>query len=299
MNTMSLKKSQSSSFVMLSFAAAVCLSFVLGMTAPVFGQQDETKRVRLRPVQPVSAKPQPKAAKDKAAQKEDGKKPLLRTYVGFALDEVDDAVREYLDLPFGFGVLVAHVVDGSPAEKAGVKEKDIIMSLDGQKLTTPQHLQVLAATYSKGDKVELEVLRKGATTKLQITLGEAQLPPLATVGDDADASSVMTFTSVDSTTPTAVQVLPRANGDHLFVRPSADPGAVQKQVQEYREKMSEWMKQPAATRGQAPTLKLNVNPRQAEVRVHRVKKVGNEEDKSEEAETKVGNLNGHRVVDLA
>ena len=257
----------------------------------MFAQQgDETKKARPKP--PSVKLTQPKQNVAPAARKTDADekaadRPLLRTYVGFALAEVDDAVREYLDLPHGFGVLVAHVVEGSPAERAGVKDKDIIMSFDGQRLTTPTHLQVLAATYSKGDKVELELIRKGATKTVQITLGEAQLPPLTAADDEADPSSVMIFTPTDSTTPTAVQVLPQGDGKYFYVAPSADPGAIQKQVQEYREKMSEWMKQPAATRGPAPTLKLNVSPHKQEVRVHRVRKVGDDEGKTEKTETKV------------
>jgi membrane-associated protease RseP (regulator of RpoE activity) len=288
---MSLKFCLSPSTIRCSLTAAVFLSIVLplGMSGPAFAQQGEEKKARPKPAQPAPAKRQPLVAADKIVKKEEasGKKPLVRTYVGFALAEVDDAVREYLELPLGFGVLVAHVVEGGPAEKAGVQDKDIIMSFDGQRLTTPEHLQLLAATYSKGDTVELELLRKGAAKKVQVTLGEAQLPPLtAADGDEgADASGVMTFTSADSATPTAVQVLPDAKGNYLYAVPSADPAAVQKQVQEYREKMSEWMKQPAATRGPAPTLQLNMNPRQTEVRVHRVEKLENGEGTTEQTET--------------
>ena len=204
------------------------------------------------------------------SEREPAPQSAKRAYLGIAPGPVADEVREYLDLPVGFGVAVDHVVKDSPAAKAGLKEKDILMSFDGQRLTTPHHLQVLAATYAKGDKVELVVLRKGAEHKLQVVLGEAELPALSAVEidlEDSIARGIGMLPAVqDSASPTVVQVVPEGGWQRLSAITELDQDAIREQVDEYRKKMSEWMKQPAAERGPAPMLKLDMPPGNAQTR---------------------------------
>ena len=63
------------------------------------------------------------------------------------------------------------VVAGSPAETAGLKDNDIIVSLDGQAIDGQHQLDMLLLQHAPGDKVSLSVLRDGKTISVDLTLG--------------------------------------------------------------------------------------------------------------------------------
>ncbi|OGL38385.1 hypothetical protein A3J32_03460 [Candidatus Saccharibacteria bacterium RIFCSPLOWO2_02_FULL_46_7] len=62
---------------------------------------------------------------------------------------------------------------GSPAEKAGLREKDIIVKIDGKTIDEKNSLTSILSQYSVGDTVELTVNRDGQTLTLKATLEAA------------------------------------------------------------------------------------------------------------------------------
>lgn len=100
----------------------------------------------------------------------------MRTWLGVATSGVHPVLRQHLELEEGFGVLVSHIPDGSPAAEAGLKPGDVLTMLDDQLLTTPEHLAILVRSKNKGDSIELTYLRKGEQLKTTVTLGEHELP---------------------------------------------------------------------------------------------------------------------------
>lgn len=70
------------------------------------------------------------------------------------------------------GAYVSSVVSGSPAEKAGVKEEDIITKIDGKELKTGESIADIISKKKVGDKVDIEVWRNEETQKLSATLEE-------------------------------------------------------------------------------------------------------------------------------
>src|SRR5437868_11207897 len=99
---------------------------------------------------------------------------VARGRIGVQIQEVtrDHATSFGLDRPRG--ALVNSVEKGSPAEKAGVDVADIIVSFDGKNVDAQSDLPRLVGATRPGTSVPLEVFRKGATKKLQITVGELQ-----------------------------------------------------------------------------------------------------------------------------
>lgn len=71
------------------------------------------------------------------------------------------------------GELVREVVDGSSADKAGVKISDILTQFDGQQLTEENSLNQVIRTKKVGDVVKLRIFREGKTLDLSVVLGEA------------------------------------------------------------------------------------------------------------------------------
>jgi serine protease Do len=74
------------------------------------------------------------------------------------------------------GVLVIEVVDGFPAAKAGLRNDDILVSLNGESTPDLETFKRMIRLYRAGDTVEVSVVRDGKEVKTNITLGE--MPPL-------------------------------------------------------------------------------------------------------------------------
>ncbi len=70
------------------------------------------------------------------------------------------------------GALVEHVVDDSPAEKAGVKDGDVIVAFGGDVVRGPARVTQKLRNSKPGDKVNVEVRRDGRVQKLTVELGE-------------------------------------------------------------------------------------------------------------------------------
>jgi serine protease Do len=66
------------------------------------------------------------------------------------------------------------VLPGKPAEKAGLLEKDVIVEVNGAKITTKNPLQQEIMKYAPGDKITVKYLRNGEEKETEITLGEAE-----------------------------------------------------------------------------------------------------------------------------
>jgi S1-C subfamily serine protease len=64
------------------------------------------------------------------------------------------------------------VIPGSPADKAGLVENDIILELNGQKIDEEHPLAKEIAKHSPGDEVTLKVLSKGEEKTVKVVLGE-------------------------------------------------------------------------------------------------------------------------------
>jgi putative serine protease PepD len=69
------------------------------------------------------------------------------------------------------GAKVAQVLPGTAAETAGLKENDVIVSVDGNQTTEVASLTAWVRSYSVGQQVELLVIRDGEALEVQVTLG--------------------------------------------------------------------------------------------------------------------------------
>jgi serine protease Do len=94
-------------------------------------------------------------------------------YIGIYMVDVNEDMKEKLDLPFEGGVYVAKVVPGSPADKAGIQKGDIIIALNGEKIENSDTLaRDIRQNYNPGDTVTLKIYRDGEYIEKTIVLGE-------------------------------------------------------------------------------------------------------------------------------
>lgn len=100
-----------------------------------------------------------------------------RAYLGvYTVAITPDIAKEY-NLPVSAGVYLYNsakysaIVTDSPAEKAGLRDKDIITAVNGVKIGTAGSLSTLIGEYKPGDTVQLTVIRDGKEIAVNVTLG--------------------------------------------------------------------------------------------------------------------------------
>jgi membrane-associated protease RseP (regulator of RpoE activity) len=100
-------------------------------------------------------------------------------YLGVIVSGVGETVRSQLNLTSGGGLAIQQVMDGSPAEKAGLRKHDIIEKCGDQVLFNGEQFTALVRSHKPGDQVTLEILREGKPQSVNVTLGEQELPKAA------------------------------------------------------------------------------------------------------------------------
>lgn len=70
----------------------------------------------------------------------------------------------------GEGLMVTRVENGSPAQQAGMQRYDVLLTLDGQKLYTPEQLARLVQHEKANNEIELDIIRQAQLMTLQTTL---------------------------------------------------------------------------------------------------------------------------------
>lgn len=105
---------------------------------------------------------------------------IVRPFLGVRYVEITEEIKKKNNLSVDYGVLVARgtetadlaVIPGSPADKAGIIENDIILEIDGIKLTPERSLAGIIRTKQVGDVVSLKILSKGKEKTITVTLEE-------------------------------------------------------------------------------------------------------------------------------
>jgi len=116
------------------------------------------------------------AKKDLEMVKEEGK--IIIPFLGVRYILVNQAIKEKYHLPVDYGAYIVGdeehpaIVPGSPAEKVGLKEKDIILEINGEKISFDNSLAHLIRKYKPYEEVELKVLRKGKVKFFKVKIGE-------------------------------------------------------------------------------------------------------------------------------
>ncbi len=108
-------------------------------------------------------------AKNVVAQlKESGE--VTRGWLGVSIQDVPNDLAEYFDIEEHKGALVADVVPGDPADMAGIRSKDIIVEVNGQKVEDSRELLRLVAGLKVGETAAVKVLRDGKLKNFLVTV---------------------------------------------------------------------------------------------------------------------------------
>lgn len=100
---------------------------------------------------------------------------VRRGQIGVSIQDITAELRSHFDLENGQqGVLITGVGEDSPAEKAGLKDGDIIIAVDGEKTTSAGQLRSQVGIHQIGDKIKISVIRDDEHKKFTVAVGEAQ-----------------------------------------------------------------------------------------------------------------------------
>jgi serine protease Do len=86
---------------------------------------------------------------------------VTRGWLGVAIQDLSGEMAEYYQIESKEGVFVANVFEGDPADKAGIKPKDIILEVNGQKVKTSRQLTSMIAAIPVGETARIKILRDG------------------------------------------------------------------------------------------------------------------------------------------
>ena len=107
------------------------------------------------------------------ASAKSGGKAVRRPWLGAKLQSVTPDIADSLGLKTPSGALVASVVAGSPAARAGLKASDLITTIDGQPIDDPNAFDYRFATHPLGGASQIDVIRGGKPLKLSVALESA------------------------------------------------------------------------------------------------------------------------------
>ena len=117
------------------------------------------------------------AKKDLEEVKQYGK--LKRPFLGVKYLILNQEISRQNKLPLGYGALIIRerfgeeaIVKGSPAEKAGLKEFDILLEVNGEKITEKNPLANILQIFATNDVIEIKILRNGKEIIAKIRLEE-------------------------------------------------------------------------------------------------------------------------------
>ena len=98
---------------------------------------------------------------------------VKRAILGIRMGNVDKKFADEMKLSSVSGVYISEVLKGSAADKAGLKENDVIVAIDGQKITDGASVQAKVNGYHPGDKATITYIRDGKTQEAQVVFQAA------------------------------------------------------------------------------------------------------------------------------
>jgi len=97
---------------------------------------------------------------------------VTRGYLGVLIQDINPALAKQFKLKDNTGALIGDVTPNSPAEKAGLKSGDVVLELNGEKVTDSRHLKLEVARIKPGESIPVKVLRDGSTKTVNVRVKE-------------------------------------------------------------------------------------------------------------------------------
>jgi serine protease Do len=139
---------------------------------------------------------------------------VQRGYIGVALQSLDEGVAAALGISRNRGELIRSVTPGGPADRAGIRQGDVVISVAGQPVTPDHTLAYLVSRQPIGSRIPIELIRQGRPQTVTVAVAERptdeELNRLNGTGDNDNGN----------------------DDDAGGAKPSAEPSAAQRSTQQ-------------------------------------------------------------------
>ena len=134
---------------------------------------------------------------------------VKRAVLGIRMGNVDKKFADEMKLSSVSGVYISEVLKGSAADKAGLKENDVIVAIDGQKITDGASVQAKVNGYHPGDKATITYIRDGKTQEAQVVFQAASETEVVA---QADGGMVFYGATLKAASPETLKALGLKSG---------------------------------------------------------------------------------------
>jgi serine protease Do len=132
------------------------------------------------------------------------------------IQDVSKDMAEYYDLEEGEGVLVVQVFPGDPAEKAGIKTRDIILEINGKKVKNSRSLSRMIADIGVGEKADIKLLRDGNEKTMSVEVSKRDDKRVASATPQKEYEEELGI-KVSALTPEIAKQLNMSESDGVIV----------------------------------------------------------------------------------
>ncbi len=113
---------------------------------------------------------------------------VVRGYMGLLPQPISPDLARAFNLKSQNGALVAQVVSGTPASKAGLQEGDVILEFNNRKVEDDSQLRLMSSQTAPGTKVPIKIIRDGKEKTVEVTLAELPVNTMASAAPDGKAA---------------------------------------------------------------------------------------------------------------
>jgi serine protease Do len=110
-------------------------------------------------------------------------------YLGIGINDVTPDNAKFFDVANDEGAVVSQVTPGSPAERAGIRQGDVITAINGKPVDTASDLQMAVIEDASGTPVSLDILRNGQPEHISVTLGQFNGNRQVASSDEGDSNN--------------------------------------------------------------------------------------------------------------
>jgi serine protease DegQ len=111
---------------------------------------------------------------------------VTRGWIGVEPQDVTPEIAESFGLAQKTGTIITGVLQGGPADKAGIKPGDVLQSVNGEEITDTTRLLNIIAQIKPGTDAKIRVIRKNKPIDLMVMIGKRPPPPKQTGNEEGD-----------------------------------------------------------------------------------------------------------------
>lgn len=115
---------------------------------------------------------------------------VKRAILGITMQDIDSDLAKEKNIKFVNGVYIVEVIPGGAAEMAGIKENDVLLSLNGISVKSSPEVQEQVSKYSPGEKIKVVINREGKEKEIIVTLSSNKTEQGSLLSEKDESSSL-------------------------------------------------------------------------------------------------------------